>query len=116
MSDHTEVFGICENLCKVPIYAKSQVNTLLNGKANTSHNHDGVYSPTSHNHDSRYYTETEVDTLLAGKASSSHNHDDRYYTESEVDTLLNAKVNTSDTALVKISQTQPSGDNILWVK
>lgn len=27
---------------------------------------------TSHNHDSSYYTETEVDTLLAGKLASSH--------------------------------------------
>lgn len=29
----------------------------------------------SHNHDDVYYTETEVDTLLSGKASSSHSHD-----------------------------------------
>jgi hypothetical protein len=28
----------------------------------------------SHNHDDRYYTETEVDNLLAGKANVSHNH------------------------------------------
>lgn len=30
----------------------------------------------------------KLKTLLAGKAPSSHTHDDRYYTESEVDTLL----------------------------
>ena len=29
---------------------------------------------TTHNHDSRYYTETEVDDLLNGKADVSHNH------------------------------------------
>ena len=28
----------------------------------------------SHNHDDRYYTESEVDTLLSGKADSSHTH------------------------------------------
>jgi hypothetical protein len=28
----------------------------------------------SHNHDDRYYTETEVNTLLSGKADSSHTH------------------------------------------
>lgn len=32
------------------------------------------YSPTSHNHDDRYYTETETNNLLNGKANSSHNH------------------------------------------
>lgn len=31
-------------------------------------------TPVSHNHDDRYYTETETDTLLAGKADTSHNH------------------------------------------
>ena len=40
-----------------------------------------------------FYTEAEVDTLLAGKANSSHIHDDRYYTESELDTLLGQKQN-----------------------
>ena len=35
----------------------------------------GSYSPAGHNHDDRYYTETEVNNLLAGKAPSSHgNH------------------------------------------
>jgi hypothetical protein len=33
-------------------------------------NHAGLYAAASHNHDSRYYTETEVDTLLSGKAST----------------------------------------------
>ena len=28
----------------------------------------------SHTHDDRYYTETEMDTLLSGKAASSHSH------------------------------------------
>ena len=31
-------------------------------------------SDTGHTHDDRYYTESETDTLLAGKAASSHNH------------------------------------------
>lgn len=40
-----------------------------------------TFSPSVHNHDDRYYTETEVNTLLAGKqaagsyAASSHSHD-----------------------------------------
>ncbi len=38
--------------------------------------------------DDRYYTESEVDTKLAGKSDTGHTHDDRYYTESEVNSLL----------------------------
>ena len=43
-----------------------------------------TFSPSAHTHDDRYYTETEVNTLLAGKqaagsyAAASHTHDDRY--------------------------------------
>ena len=57
----------------------------------------------SHTHDDRYYTETEVDTLLAGKQAAgtyltslpSHNHDDRYYTETEADSrFVNASGDT----------------------
>lgn len=43
-------------------YNKSEVNTLLNGKSDTSHNHDSTYANISHNHDSAY-------------ASKSHQHD-----------------------------------------
>lgn len=42
-------------------YNKSEVNTLLNGKSDTSHNHDSAYANISHNHDNAY-------------ASKSHQH------------------------------------------
>ena len=51
----------------------------------------------SHTHDTRYYTESEMDTFLAGKASSSHTHDDRYYTETEVNNLLDDKRDANQT-------------------
>jgi hypothetical protein len=38
------------------------------------HDHDGVYSTEGHTHDDRYYTETEVDTRLGGKADAEHTH------------------------------------------
>ena len=33
-----------------------------------------TFPPSTHNHDDRYYTETETDDKLAGKANSSHTH------------------------------------------
>ena len=52
------------------------------------------FPPSTHNHDDRYYTESEIDTALTGKANTDHNHDGRYYTESETNTLLSGKANT----------------------
>lgn len=37
------------------------------------------------------YTKGETDTLLQNKADVGHTHDDRYYTEAEVNSLLAAK-------------------------
>ena len=48
--------------------------------ASHSHSWDSVtgkpttFAPSSHNHDDRYYTESEMDTKLDGKANSSHTH------------------------------------------
>lgn len=39
----------------------------LSGKPST-------FPPSTHNHDDRYYTETEINSKLAGKANSSHTH------------------------------------------
>jgi hypothetical protein len=69
--------------------------TIAGTVAEGNHNHDTVYSKLGHDHDDRYYTETEIDTKLAGKANVSHTHDDRYYTETEVDTKLSGKANVS---------------------
>jgi len=42
------------------------------GAAASSHTHS--YAASSHTHDDRYYTESEVNNLLNGKANSSHSH------------------------------------------
>lgn len=34
----------------------------------------GMFAPKSHTHDNRYYTESEIDGKLSGKANSSHTH------------------------------------------
>lgn len=73
-----------------------------------------TYTPSSHTHDDRYYTESEINTKLNGKANSSHTHDDRYYTESEINTKLNAKA-ASD--IVTISSTKPTSNTCkIWIK
>jgi len=72
---------------------KAMVEEVLTGTI-TSHNHSGVYAPASHTHDDRYYTETEVDDLLAGKSGTAHTHDDRYFTETEVTNLLAGKADS----------------------
>jgi hypothetical protein len=45
-----------------------------------------------------YRTSAAQDTIDAGKASSTHDHDNRYYTESEMDTLLAGKQPTGSYA------------------
>jgi len=94
-------------------YTTAQTNEMFsltshthNQYSSTSHTHN-QYSLTSHTHDDRYYTETEIDTILTGKSNINHNHqyseiintahthDDRYYTESEINTILTGKSNIS---------------------
>jgi hypothetical protein len=93
-----------------------QTARTINGVSfNGSANIIVTAAPDAHSHDDRYYTETEMNTLLAGKqaagsyapatgiaqsavtnlttdlagkAAISHTHDDRYYTETEVTALL----------------------------
>ena len=62
--------------------------TTFNGKATSAgtadiansvdwgkiQNKPSEYTPISHTHDDRYYTETEINTKLNGKANSSHTH------------------------------------------
>ena len=84
-----------------------------------SHNHiisniDGLQSAldskasSGHNHDSVYYTETEVDTLLSGKANSSHTHTIANVTG--LQTTLDGKANSSHGTHVSYSTTAPVMD------
>lgn len=54
----------------VDAYTKAETDALLEGKSDASHNHDSVYANATHNHDDRYYTESEVDTLLSKKQAT----------------------------------------------
>jgi hypothetical protein len=102
-----------------------QTARTINGVSfNGSANITVTATPDAHTHDDRYYTESEMNTLLAGKQASgsyapatgiapsaitgtavittdsrlsdartptTHTHDDRYYTETEVNSLLAGK-------------------------
>jgi len=45
--------------------------------------------------DNRYYTEIEVNSFLSTKSDVGHTHDDRYYTEMEMNALLSTKSDTT---------------------
>lgn len=59
-------------------YGKTEVDSKLSGKSNTSHNHDD-----------RYYTESEINSKLSGKSDTSHSHSTHLTTEIAASTDLN---------------------------
>jgi len=85
-------------------YTKTEVDTALTNKSDTTHTHDL----------SSYDTSAQVDTKLLTKSDTTHNHNTTYYTKTEVDTAINS---ISDSSSVSVSDTSPSnavsGD--LWV-
>lgn len=93
---------------------------ILDGKSDSSHNHDSVYAAKSHTHTKSQITDfptipnvvdsltstSKTDSLSAnqgkvlkglvdGKSDSSHNHDSRYYTETEINNILGNYVQTN---------------------
>lgn len=78
---HTEYASISHNHIKADItdfthtHTESDISDLQD-YALSNHNHDTEYSAITHIHDDRYYTETEVNTLLSGKSDTTHTHTD----------------------------------------
>jgi hypothetical protein len=103
--DHTQYHN--DTRGDIRYYTKTQIDTSLSGKANTSHTHSagdvnsGIFNiariPTgtsgttvslgNHTHDEVYYTESEVDALLLNKASTTITND--------LDTRLDAAENVT---------------------
>jgi hypothetical protein len=72
-------------------YTESEINTKLEGKANSSH---GTHVPTPQSADNKKFlrndnTWQEVTPSNIGAAPTSHTHDDRYYTETETAEAIN---------------------------
>ena len=93
-------------------YNKSEVNTLLNGKSDTSHNHDSAYASKNHNHDTAYANKNhDHDTAYASK---NHNHDSAYANKfHQHDDAYASKNHNHDTAYANKSHQHDGADVIL---
>ena len=57
---------------KVLLYPATKAEQV-DGLGTAAVKNTGDFAAASHTHDDRYYTESEMDTKLSGKANSSHN-------------------------------------------
>lgn len=87
-ANKTVVDSSLSSSSKNPVQNKV-VNSALNGKSNTGHEH------TSDEIHYAYDQNVSVTTILENKAPKQHTHDDRYYTEAEIDEKLNGKADSN---------------------
>lgn len=87
-ANKTVVDSSLSSSSKNPVQNKV-VNSALNGKSNTGHEH------TSDEIHYAYDQNVSVTTILENKAPKYHTHDDRYYTEAEIDEKLNGKADSN---------------------
>lgn len=87
-ANKTVVDSSLSSSSKNPVQNKV-VNSALNGKSNTGHEH------TSDEIHYAYDQNVSVTTILENKAQKHHTHDDRYYTEAEIDEKLNGKADSN---------------------
>lgn len=65
----------------------------------------GTFPPSTHNHDDRYYTETEMNTKLNGKANSSHTHSKDQVGLGNVDNTADANKTVLEANRLKVRTT-----------
>lgn len=94
----------------------TNLQTSLDGKASSTHNHDSSYAASSHTH--AISEVTNLQSSLDGKASSTHNHDSSYaaanhtHTASEITDFDTEVANNSAVAAntAKVSNATHTGD------
>ena len=69
-------------------YIENNAGTTI-GWDNVS-NKPETFTPSDHTHDDRYYTESEVDSLLAGKSDTGHTHSQYLTSHAPVDSKLSS--------------------------
>lgn len=68
-------------------------NIAVKGLGSAAYTNSGAYATAGHGHSISGIT--GLQTALDGKAAAGHTHDDRYYTETEMNTKLAGKANSS---------------------
>ncbi len=62
-----------------------------------------TFTPSSHTHDDRYYTESEMNTKLAGKSDTGHTHSQYLTSHQDISGKVNNNANGADSLLSKIA-------------
>lgn len=81
--------------------AMGALELAIDGKADTSHSHDD-----------KYYTESEVDTLLESKSNVSHKHDSDYDSKGSADDALASAKSYTDTKTSGLASTSSVNTSI----
>lgn len=89
-------YGITDAYTKTETSGKTEIQDALDDKADTATTIAG-YGITDAYTKSETSGKTEIQDALDGKSDTGHTHDDRYYTETELDDLLASKANTATT-------------------
>lgn len=84
--NHNDLYSLLNHDHDSSYSAINHTHDYSDTYAAKNHDHNDLYSLLSHNHDSSY-------------SAVGHTHDDRYYTESEVNTLLNGKLSLTGGSL-----------------
>lgn len=85
--------GTNNGTIKLTVDGTATDNIAVKGLGSAAYTNSGAYATAGHGH--AISGITGLQTALDGKSATGHTHDDRYYTESEMNTKLAGKANSS---------------------